>query len=128
MTQLVTSAPAPVAWTMRTPAGSVAEYAVTMALQNGNPYPVNGASWEYVVRASDSSLGEPLLTVTTTASASGVISVSQSPATVITLTLYPAATSGLCGTYRHALWMNNGTDGAMAWFFGSLVATPAPLP
>lgn len=124
----VSSVAAPAPWTLRTPAGSLATYAITLALADGSPYPVTGATWEYVVRPPLWSSGTALLTVTTTASSAGLITVETSPATVVTLTLYPAATAALAGTYQHALWMDPGTDGAFAWVTGNLAVTAAPQP
>lgn len=128
MPVLVTSQQAPVAWTLRTPSGSVAEYSVTLELVDGSPYPVDGATWEYVVRPPLFQSGEPLFSVTTTANSSGLITVETSPATVVSLTLYPAATVMLAGAYRHGLWMNPGTTGAFSWLTGSLQVTPAAQP
>lgn len=129
MAVAVACQPAPVAWTLRTPAGSVSQWAITLALAaSGLPYPVDGATWEYVVRPPLFTSGDPLLSVTTSASAAGLITVETSPSTVITLTLYPAATAALAGTYRHALWMNQGTAGAFSWLTGSLQVSPAAQP
>jgi hypothetical protein len=47
---------------------------------------------------------------------------------VVLLTLYPAATAKLSGTYRHTLWSDPGTPGAFSWLTGSLVASPTPSP
>lgn len=124
----ITDQPAPVTWTLRTPAGSVADYSLTLALENGEPYPVEGASFEYVVRVSSNSTGTPVFVVTTTPSAAGLITVTTSPATVIGLTLYPAATEALSGTYRHSLWSNSGTPGAFSWIVGNLSVSPTPQP
>jgi hypothetical protein len=126
---LVTNVPAPVNWTLRTPAGSVAEYSITLALADNSPYPVDGASWQYVTRISSNSSGAPLFTITTTASDAGLIVVNADDiSTVVQLTLYPAATASRAGTYRHSLWMNADTDGAFCWLTGSLVAAPTPQP
>ena len=124
----VASVAAPAPWTLRPPAGSLASYAITLTLADGSPYPVAGAAWEYVVRPPLWSSASALITVTTTASASGLVTVETSPATVVTLTLYPAATAALAGTYQHALWMDPGTDGAFAWVTGSLAVAAAPQP
>lgn len=130
MTVLVTNAPAPVNWTLRTPSGSVAEYSISLALSSGAAYPVTNATWQYVVRVSSSSSGAPLFVIGTTASAAGLITVdADNASTVIQLTLYPAATAKLVGTYRHSLWMNaDSADGAFCWLTGSLVAAPTPQP
>jgi hypothetical protein len=123
------SGPAPLTWALTTPAGSAAQYEITLTLADGiTPYPIGGATWEYVVRISAGDTGTPLLSITTVPSSAGVITVETSPESVVTLTLYPAATAAIYGTYRHSLWMNPGTPQAFAFILGSLVAAAAPQP
>ena len=105
------------------PAGSLQEIAFgfVVAQPGGTvPWPITGATWEYVVRTSASDTGSPLITVTTSASADGVLTVTSDAATSqVLLSLYPAATATLAaGAYSHALWMNPGTPNAYAWFGG----------
>lgn len=99
------------------------QYTQNFQLQNpdGTPYPVGGATWEYVVRSSptDASL-TPLIKITPSANSQGVVTVATSPNTVVSVTLNPAATAGLApGVYAHALVMNPGTSSAMPWIIGS---------
>jgi hypothetical protein len=119
----------PAAWTLITGQGAAGQYAFTFTTPAGAPYPIDGATWEYVVR--DQSLaGTPLLTLTTTPGTAGALSVTATgELSQVTLTLNPAATSGLAtGTYSHALWMNPGTAGAYLWLTGSLQVNPVPQP
>ncbi len=130
MTPALTTAAPPVNWALRTPAGSFAEYVFTfLAADGATPYDITGAAWEYVVRLNATDTGTPLISVTATASASGLLTVSTSPASAVSLTLYPAATQSLqAGSYAHCLWMDPGTSAAFAWLTGSLIVMPASQP
>lgn len=127
MPRLISSAPAPASWTLTTVPGSLAVYTITLSDQDDEPFPVDGTTWSYVASISAGYSGTPVLSVTTTPSASGNITVSD-PGTVV-LTLYPQATASLSGSYKHSLWMNPGspTD-AFAWVTGSLSVQPTPPP
>lgn len=104
------------------PAGSLQEIAFGFVVaQPGNtvPWPITGATWEYVVRTSATDTGSPLITVTTSANSDGVLTVTDTATeSQVLLSLYPAATATLAGVYAHALWMNPGTPNAYAWFGG----------
>lgn len=91
----------------------------------GAIFPISGFTWEYVVR---NSAGSTVISVTTSSSAEGVLTVSTSASTV-QLTLYPAATQSLAvGQYSHALWANPSTSSAYTWFSGTLVLGSNPQP
>ena len=121
-------------WGLQMPAGSLQQWTFTLTSpQPGGtviPYPISGATWEYVARisATDTS-APPLIEVTTTASAAGVITVTSTASlSQVFLAVYPAATSALSGSYSHSLWMNPGTPSALAVVEGILQVIPAPQP
>ena len=119
----------PNTWNWQIPAG--AESNANFQIQNpdGIPYPITGATREYVVRASGATGGTPVISVTTTANAEGVLTVTTSPASTVALTLNPAATANLSpGPYSHALWMNPGTTTALLWVTGTLQVTAVAQP
>ena len=111
-------------------AGSLQQWTLTLtSVQDGivQPYPVGGATWEYV--ASASVTGPQLFTVTTAGTASGIITVTSTDVlSQVFLEIYPAATAGLSGTYVHALWMNPGTTSALAVAEGPLQVATIPQP
>jgi hypothetical protein len=114
------------------PQGSVQEWDFTFTTVNEfsgqiTPYPITGATWEYVVRNPD---GSPLISVTTGSSADGVIAVTDTGVlSQVQLTLTPAATADLDAQgYPHALWMNPSTATAFCWFTGQLVVSASPQP
>jgi hypothetical protein len=102
--------------------GSLQEWLFTFTYPStGALYSISGSAFEYVVRDTSTSTGSPLISVTATPSAAGVLTVTTATSTVL-LTLYPAATQSLAvGNYAHALWMNPGTDSAYTWLSGSLL-------
>ena len=116
----------PQAWTLEMPVGSLTEWLFTFTYPStGAIFPISGFTWEYVAR---NSTGGSAISVTTTSSSEGVLTVSTSAATV-QLTLYPAATQSLAvGQYSHALWANPGTDTAYTWINGQLVLGSNPQP
>lgn len=120
-------------WTLKIPAGSLQEWVLTLTSPQGSspalPYPVDGASWEYVVRPSARDLETPLVDITDSAGFAGLITVtSTSSASQVLLSVYPAATAGLSGFYAHALWMNPGTPSALAIAEGTLQVIASPQP
>ncbi len=119
----------PQAWTLEMPYGSLQEYLFTFTYPStGALYPIGGATWEYVVRATGTSGGSPLISVTPSANSQGVLTVGTAASTV-QLTLYPAATSSLTvGQYAQALWMNPGGSSAYCWFNGPLILGGGPEP
>lgn len=85
---------------------------------DGTPYPISGLTWEFVVRDGSSSV---VITLSTTATAQGVLTVSTSPDSQVAITLYAAATATLSpGKYAYTLWANPGQPTATAWLTGSL--------
>ena len=112
-------------------AGSLQQWTLTLTTLETDgivvPYPVTGATWEYV--ASASVTGPRLFTVTTTGSASGIITVTATAVlSQVLLEIYPAATVAMSGTYVHALWMNPGTTSALAVAEGPLQVAAIPQP
>jgi len=121
--------PLPNTWNWQIPAG--AESGANFQIQNpdGTPYPISGATWEYVVRSAAAGGLALEFSVTTTVNASGLLTVTTSPTSNVALTLYPAATVNLSpGAYAHALWMNPGTSAAMLWVTGTLTVTAVAQP
>ena len=120
-------------WTLQMPQGSLEEYTFTF-LQPGafstTPYPISGATWEYVVRPTATDVSTPLIDITTTVSAEGQITVTATASlSQILLTILPAATQPLApGSYYHTLWMNPGTNAAFTWVTGLLQIAGAPQP
>ena len=118
------------------PAGSLQQWNLTLTIPepaSSPPFPVAGATWEYVVRSSATDLGTPLVKVTTTVSAAGLITVtSTASVSQLLLAIYPAATATLApGTYFHAMWMNPALSSALPLFGGSgslllIEGTPQP--
>jgi hypothetical protein len=119
-------------WDLTVPAGSLQEWAIALdsAGPAGGPWDITGATWEYTVRTTAAGTGMPLLSVTTTDNADGVIAVTSTDAeSQVLLTLYPAATAGVTpATFYHALWRNPGTDSALAVLTGQLVISAIPQP
>ena len=130
---MLVSALPPQVWTLELAAGSSmnATFTFTTGAPGGTtPYSISGATWEYVVRATATTGGTPLIEVTTSVSSAGLITAtSTSTLSQIVLALYPAATASLApGAYSHGLWSNVGTTSQFCWALGSLVITGAPQP
>lgn len=107
--------------------GIGAQYTNNYTIQNpdGSLFPITGTTWEFAVRNDPSELVSvnPLIKVTTTSSASGLITINTSTS-VVSLTVAPVATGVLTQKqYVYSLWMNPGTTTATAWFTGTLFAT-----
>ena len=119
----------PQAWTLEMPYGSLQQYLFTFTYPStGALYPISGFTWEYVVRATGTSGGSPLISVTTSANSQGVLTVTTAASTVL-LTLYPAATSSLgAGQYAQSLWSNPGGASAYTWLNGPLILQGNPQP
>ena len=94
------------------------------------PYPIAGASWEYVVRATPGASGTALISFGTAATSQGVIAVTAtSSLSQVQINMYPAATQGLApSTYSHSLWMNANSGSAFSWWSGPLIIEGAPQP
>jgi hypothetical protein len=109
--------------------GSLQEWLFTFTYPStGALYNISTASFEYVVRATSTSTGSSLISVTATPNSQGVLTVTTATSTVL-LTLYPAATQSLAaGNYAHSLWMNPGTASAYTWLSGSLLLQGNPQP
>ena len=118
-------------WTLRMAAGSLQQWTITLTSLADDgaviPYPIDGATWEYV--ASASVTGPQMFTVIPAATASGLITVTATDSlSQVLLEIYPAATVSLSGTYVHALWMNPGTPSALAVAEGPLQVAEIPQP
>ena len=119
-------------WSLSMLLGSAQSWNVTLTIP-GTPYPfpISASAWEYAVRQpGDNGTGTPLIKITPTSSAAGVLTVTASASlALVNIQIYPAATSGLAlGSYPHALWEYPGTPSATAFFNGSLIVTAAPQP
>lgn len=115
----------PQVWNLTMGYGSLIEYLFTFTYPStGALYDITGLTWEYVARATGTSSGSPLISVTATPNSQGVLTVTPSASTVL-LTLYPAATSSLApGNYSHSLWSDPGSaTAAYTWFSGALTIT-----
>lgn len=120
-------------WTLRMPAGSLQQWLFTFtttAPGGTTPYPITGATWQYVARPSAADLtSPPLIDITTVPSAGGEIVVTSTASlSQVQLNILPAATASLDGTYFHTLWMNPGTSSAFSWVTGLLIAEANPQP
>ena len=119
-------------WTLRMAAGSLQQWQFAFTINDPSviePYPIDGATWEYVVRDTATDTGSPVFSITTAASAAGLITVTSS-ATVsqVALDIYPAATAALDGTYYHTLWMDPSTSSQFTWVTGNLLVQGNPQP
>ena len=127
---MLNSTAPPAGWNLSTGQGSAGQYAFTLTTLSGSPYPVAGATWEYVIRPV-SGLGPSLLALTTVpTSAGGLTVIADEELSQVVLTLNPLATSQLpAGQYSHALWMNPGSPtSAFLWLVGSLAVNLVPQP
>lgn len=120
-----------VPWNLTMPAGSLQEWLFTFTIPStGAPYPISGATWEYVARVTATDTGAPLIGITTSSGAQGQLVVTQT-ATVssVQINFTRDATATLAPQeYAHALWMNPGTEDQFTWFTGSLIVTGNPQP
>jgi len=64
-------------WTLRMPQGTLQQWTFTFTEPGpaGVPYPISGATWEYVVRANAADTGVPLISITTALTSAGQITV-----------------------------------------------------
>lgn len=112
-------------WTLRMPQGTLQQWTFTFTEPGpaGVPYPISGATWEYVVRANAADTGVPLISITTALTSAGQITVTATASlSQVLLDILPAATAPLApGTYAHALWINPSTSSQVVWFEGSLL-------
>ena len=122
-------------WSLTMPLGSLQQWLFTLTTVNAItgqsvPYPIAGATWEYVVRATPASGGSALISFGTAATGQGVLVVTAGSAvSTVQLNLYPAATQGLSpSTMSQALWANPGSGSAIAWLSGPLILQATPQP
>lgn len=123
-------------WTLTMPAGSQEQFTFVFSTINAStgqsiPYPISGATWEYVCRNSSTDITPGgVFNITTTGNAAGSISViSSATLSQVTLTINPVATAAISPqTYWHALWMNPGSATAYTWLTGNLVVVGNPQP
>ena len=122
-------------WALTMPLGSLQQWLFTLTTVNAitgqsAPYPIAGAAWEYVVRATPASGGTALISFGTAATSQGVIAVTAtSSLSQVQINMYPAATQGLApSTYSHSLWMNANSGSAFSWWSGPLIIEGAPQP
>lgn len=102
-----------------TAAGSLWQQTFTLTDAASAAINLTGLTWEFVIRPNviDATV-PPLVSVTTTSSAQGQITVVPLTGTV-TVALNPAATTLLGQNSRpHALWSNPGTATATCWAEG----------
>lgn len=122
-------------WQLTMPAGSEEQWTFTFTTIStagqSVPYPIAGATWEYIVRSSatDTTPGG-IFSVTTTPNAAGnIVVTSTATLSQIQLTLNPAATVALPPQeYFHTLWMNPNTTNAYTWVTGTLSVVGNPQP
>jgi hypothetical protein len=117
-------------WTLTMPAGSVQEWQFTFTVPATSAlYNITSiAGWEWVVRANPGDTGTPLISITTTPSAPGSLTVNNALSQVL-LTVNPAATAGMAaGQYAQALWSSPSTSSAFCWLAGALILQAAPQP
>lgn len=121
-------------WTLRMDAGSEQQWLFTFttgAPGGTTPWPISGATWEYVARTSATDLTvPPLIKITASPSSAGLLTVTASDTvSSVQLDMYPAATVSLApGQFWHAMWINPGTTTAQTIFNGLLLVTGAPQP
>lgn len=121
-------------WQLTMPAGSLEQWTftfTTISALTGQqiPYPIAGATWEYVVRSSPTDLTPGgIFSITTTPDPQGnIVVTSTSSLSQIQLTLNPAATVNLAPQeYYHTLWMNQNTSSAYTWVTGVLTIVGNP--
>lgn len=120
-------------WSLRMPAGTLQQWlsTFTQALPGSTiPWPIDGSTWEYVVRSTATDTGSPLISITTTPSSQGVLTVAATASvSSVEMTLNPAATASLVpATYFHSLWQDPSTASAFSWWSGLLMIDGNPQP
>jgi hypothetical protein len=124
-------------WSLTMPLGSLQQWLFTFSTVNSItgqsvPYPIAGATWEYVVRVNATDAGSAPISFGTTPTAQGVLVVtpgSGSTASTVQLNIYPAATQSLTPqTMNAALWANPGSGSAIAWLSGPLILQATSQP
>lgn len=122
-------------WALTMPLGSLQQWLFSFTTVNAitgqsAPYPIAGASWEYVVRVGAADGGTAPISFGTAATSQGVLVVTASAAvSTVQLNLYPAATQAMSpGVMNHALWANPGSGSAMSWFSGPLTLQATSQP
>lgn len=111
-------------WTLKMGAGTAQNWLFTFTTQapgGTTPYSLSGLTWEYAVQPLPTTVGTPVVKITTTPSAAGLITVTNTAALAqVLLSIYPAATASLTpGTFYHSLWFDAGTSAAGTVFGGS---------
>jgi hypothetical protein len=122
-------------WALTMPLGSLQQWLFEFTTVNAitgqsAPYPIAGASWEYVVRVNATDGGTAPISFGTAATSQGVLVVTATSAvSTVQLNLYPAATQNLSPqTMNAALWANPGTGSAISWFSGPLILQATSQP
>jgi hypothetical protein len=122
-------------WALTMPLGSLQQWlfqftTVNQVTGQSAPYPISGATWEYVVRVNATDGGTAPVSFGTTATSQGVLVVTATPVlSAVQLNLYPAATQGLTpATYAQALWMNPASGSALSWACGPLILQATSQP
>jgi hypothetical protein len=124
-------------WALTMPIGSLQQWLFEFTTVNSItgqsvPYPIAGATWEYVVRVNATDGGSAPISFGTTPTTQGVLVVtpgSGSTASTVQLNLYPAATQSLTPqTMNAAMWANPNSGSAICWFSGPLILQATSQP
>ena len=122
-------------WALTMPLGSLQQWTFGFTTVNAitgqsAPYPIAGATWEYVVRVNATDGGTAPISFGTAATSQGVLVVTATAAvSTVQLNMYPAATQGLAPqTMNAALWMNPGSGSALSWVSGPLILAATSQP
>ena len=122
-------------WALTMPVGSLQQWLFSFTTVNAvtgqsQPYPIAGATWEYVVRLNATDGGTAPISFGTAATTQGVLVVTaDGTVSTVQLNMYPAATQSLAPeTYSHALWQDPGSGSAMTWFSGPLILQATSQP
>lgn len=124
-------------WALTMPIGSLQQWTFTFTTVNpvtgqSGPYPITGATWEYVARVNATDSGTAPISFGTAATSQGVLVVtpgSGSTASTVQLNIYPAATQSVApATWSHSLWMNANSGSALSWWSGLLILQATSQP
>lgn len=123
-------------WTLTMPAGSLEQWnftfsSINQATGQSIPYPIAGATWEYICRtnATDTTPGGLFLITTTPSTYGQLVVTSTAILSQVQLTINPVATVNMVPqTYSHTMWMNPGTTSAYTWITGNLIIVGNPQP
>lgn len=116
-------------WDLHLPRGGQQSVNLLLKAANGiTPYDITGRAFEYVVRADPNDSGTPLVSITSSLSSAGVLTIDV-PKAIVNLTILNPATAALTpGTYYHSFWMEPSQPTAFNWFIGKLFVDPASQP